>query len=281
MVPKVSGAKSIVVVHDLAFLDTPSSLQDKNLNYLKTFVPRSVASADALVAVSEPTREAIAKHFAINISSISVVPNAVSSLFFKKASQEKLAEVQASYCLPSKFILYVGTIEPRKNILGLLDAYAKLSPALRNNYPLVLTGSRGWKNREIHKRIHQLLEAGNTILTTGFISDEDLPAVYQSATIFALPSFHEGFGIPILEAFASGIPVLTSNIEPMKSITGKAAVLVNPEKPQSIAYGLNKLLSEARTRTMLAKRGQEVAKTYTWSKSAQAMLKIIESLRDG
>ncbi len=276
--PRIKDVKSIVVIHDLAFLEAPKTVADKNLDFLSKHVPRSVRDADAIVAVSEETQKSIAKHFGINASDITVVPNAVDNQFFASSSLEELNLAQQRYGLPDQFILHVGTIEPRKNIVRLVEAYTQLPANIRERYPLVLAGKRGWKSDKIFHHIHEALEQGHTILPIGFVANKYLPALYKLASLLVFPSIHEGFGLPILEAFAAGTPVVTSNLPPMNQIGKDAAIFVNPEQPGSIATGIKSLLSNQKLRDRLIKHGRETAKRYSWHESALKLKKLIEEI---
>lgn len=286
--PKIKHAKSILVIHDLAFIDLPETISQRgpvmekilpsNLPYLQKFVPRSIEQADAVVAVSEETQAAIAKHFGINVSDITIVPNAVDDRFFKKLKQEDLQTVQTRYGLPEDFILFLGTIEPRKNVLRLLEAYEKLPAALREDYPLVLAGKKGWQSEEIYAKINEMLEQGHAIITTGFIEDEDLPGLLQSANALVFPSIHEGFGLPILEGFASGVPVICSDIAPMNRLAEDAAIFIDPESANSIKRAMESLLNSKTNQTEMKRKGKAVAKKHTWTNSAQIMKELIHHL---
>lgn len=286
--PKVKGAKSILIIHDLAFIDMPETIAQRgrtmekvlpgNLSYLQKFVPRSIEQADAIVAVSEETQAAIAKRYGINASDITVVPNAVDNRFFAKYTKDELQVVQKHYGLPEDFILFLGTIEPRKNVMRLLEAYEKLPAKLRETYPLVLAGKKGWKSDDIYAKIKSMLEQGHTILTTGFIEDEHLPGLLQSANALVFPSIHEGFGLPILEGFASGVPVICSDIAPMNRLAENAAAFIDPESPTTITNALKSVLGSKQKRQDLRAKGKTVAKKHTWHASAQIMKQLINHL---
>lgn len=294
--PKIKDAKSIVVIHDVAFIEEPDTLPIRdfgrlnkvlprsllrpNLTYLEDNVPKAVAQADALVAVSEETQASIAQRYSINASLITVAPNAVDAMFYAKFSPEDKQAVKVKYGLPDQYILFVGTVEPRKNILRLVEAYAKLPDKLREAFPLVLAGRPGWNNEPIYQRIHELMSEGNAILAIGFVADDDLPILYNLGRVFVFPSLHEGFGLPILEAMAARTPVICSNKPPMNRLAEDAAVFVDPEGVDSITAAMRRVLAggDAISRSMIAK-GQRVAKKHTWADSAHTLLNLIKTFQ--
>jgi alpha-1,3-rhamnosyl/mannosyltransferase len=229
-----------------------------------------------VVAVSEETRIAIAKHYAVNASDITVVPNAVDANFFTKVSDADNKRTANKYTLPSDYILFLGTLEPRKNLVRLLEAYSQLPSELTSRYPLVLAGNPGWKNKEILNKINELIANGFNVHKIGFVEDKDLPALFDLARLFVFPSIHEGFGLPILEAMAAGTPVVTSNLPPMNRIAKNVAMFVEPEQVGSIKNAIERVLSSPRIASSMSNRGQQMAQRYTWDNSAQTMLELIE-----
>lgn len=294
--PRIKQTKSIVVVHDLAYLETPETLSKRklgplekvvprsvvrpNLHYLQKFVPKSLEQAAAVVAVSEETRDAIARQYGLNASDIAVIPNAVDERFFARQTSQATEAVKHKYGLPDHFILFLGTIEPRKNVLNLLEAYAQLPAALREQYPLVLAGRKGWNSEDIYKRMNELMAAGSTILGIGFVEDEDLPVLLKSAAVMAWPSIHEGFGLPILEAMAAGTPVVTSDLAPMNRVGEDAALFIDPTKPGAISRAIRKVLESPQRAKDMATKGRTVAKKHRWETSAQLMLDLIKQVAD-
>lgn len=293
--PKIKDAKSIVVIHDVAFIEepqtlaqrdfgrinklVPKSLRRPNLTYLEEYVPKAIKNADAVVAVSEETQESIAQRYGVNASRITLVPNAVDERFYRRLDANGKQDIRVKYGLPDEYILFVGTIEPRKNITRLVEAYTKLPVALREKYPLVLAGKPGWNNEPIYARIHELMSEGHAILPIGFVEDDDLPAIYNMARAFIFPSIHEGFGLPILEAMAARTAVICSDKAPMNRLAEDAAVFIDPEDITSIASGMKKVLSDPKLARGMIEKGQRVAKKHTWDASASAMYNLIQSLK--
>lgn len=292
--PFVKNTKRVVVVHDTAFIEQPTTLAKRNFGwadklipkrfvtpnlwYLQKYVPSSLKRADVVVAVSEETRASIAGNFGINLSDISVVPNAVGKEFFVSSTNNDKEKTFKTYGLPKKYILFLGTIEPRKNVLNLLDSYALLPKSLRDEYPLVLAGKPGWNNEPIYQRANELKNQGHNIMLIGFVADKDLSNFYQGASCFVFPSIHEGFGLPILEAMAAQTPVITSNLAPMNRLAEDAAVFIDPYDPKDISMAIEKVLGDGLFRKKLIERGSRVASKHTWESSAKILLEIVKEL---
>jgi alpha-1,3-rhamnosyl/mannosyltransferase len=235
--------RSFVIIHDLAFLSHPEHIQARNLPYMQKIVPRAVKNAYRIICVSETIKQEIIKTYAINENRVLVVPVTPEQ---KKNLEDKkrVGELLAQYDLQNRhFFMFVGTIEPRKNLVGLLDAYALLPARLRNSYPLVLVGPKGWKDEVILQKIHDLKKSGARIVQTGFVSDIERDTLYASATAFCFVSFDEGFGIPVAESFLYGTPVIASDIPTLREIGGDAALYCDPHEPKTIAATMEQLVN--------------------------------------
>lgn len=260
---------SLLVIHDFAFIDRPQDVSLRNRKYLSRLVPISAANSKFVIGSSDYTSLRIAKELNTPINRIHTISNAINRSVFS-------APRKTTQSLPQKFLLCVGTIEPRKNLPKTLDAYEMLPKRLTKNYPLVVVGKLGWKHSEIEEKISSMREDGLDIVTLGYVPDSELPAIYKKASVLVFPSLYEGFGLPILEAQATGTPVITSDIEPMKTIAGKGAVLIEPGEPKSISEAIEKILTNAKFTKSIVKNGQENTKNYTWEASAQKLLELLE-----
>lgn len=278
--PRINAGRKIVVVHDLAFSLTPDVIEKKNLNYLRKWVPRSIAEAHMVVGVSRSTANDLTELLNVPKEKVRVVSNAVDRQFFESPPQSELQRVSAKFNLPEKFILHVGTIEPRKNHLGLLGAYDLLPQSIKNDYALVLAGAEGWNNRQILEMVNGLQQSGQRIQLLGRVDDPDLAALYHRASIFALPSHFEGFGLPLAEAMAAGLPSVTSNKAPMTEVAGESAVLVNPDDSRDISHGLEKLISDEPLQQKLSASAPKQAATFNWIDSARALQNIIAEVQE-
>ena len=184
--------------------------------------------------------------------------------FFEPSPGEKQAALRA-YDLPPSFVLFVGSMEPRKNLLRLAEAHRKLPEKLQERYPLVVAGASGWRNEEIR----DVLRKTRHTKVIGFVSRKLLPAVYASASLFALPSLYEGFGMPLLEAMAAGAPVLTSDVSAMPEVIGDCGFTVDPYDVDSIAAGLRRALEDPNAAATAGSRGRQRARQFSWDRCAE------------
>jgi len=205
---------------------------------------------------------------------ISVVYEGVDKDIFKLKKSYEIDEVKARYGLPEKYFLYVGTIQPRKNLARVIEAFAQ---ADLKNTKLVLAGEKGWLSDDIYN-LPEKLSIENRVKFLGFVPTEDLPALYGGALALVFPSLYEGFGLPILEAFSCRCPVLTSDLGAMAEIAGRATLLVNPKKVDEISIGLKKLSLEPDLRKKLALEGTNRAELFNWEKTAAETLKVFEQV---
>jgi glycosyltransferase involved in cell wall biosynthesis len=184
------------------------------------------------------------------------------------------AELVAQGLRPGGYVLFVGTLEPRKNLRRLLEAYARLPQALQAAFPLVIAGGAGWGGVAVQRWAEELGVAAVRVL--GYVADETLEALQAQAAVLAMPSVYEGFGLPLLEAMRFGVPVLTANVASMPEVAGEAGVLVDPYEVDSIAAGLARLLGDAALRARLGAAGRSRSQAFTWARSAQAMVRVFE-----
>jgi len=188
-----------------------------------------------------------------------------------------LDRARRRYRLPERFVLFLGAMEPRKNLLRLIEAWATLKPAVRRETSLVVAGAQGWLNDSVRSRVESL-GLGDRVHLAGYVEGEDLAALYSLATVFAYPSLREGFGLPVLEAMACGTPVLTSDVSSLPEVAGEAAVLVPPTDIEAIADGLLRLLEDAALRADLGERGRRQAAGFSWERCARETLGVYNSV---
>jgi len=263
----------VTTVHDLSFIRFPDIHPEDRLEYFGRHLQESLQRARKIIAVSEFTRSELVSLMGVSEENIRVVYNGVSNNF-KPIGYPILRERLRSYALqPGKYILSVGTLEPRKNILPLLHAYEHLFANSEFRLPLVIVGMRGWKDEAISARIKALADEG-FVRALGYVKDEDLPALYSGAMLFVYPSLYEGFGLPPLEAMACGAPVIVSNRGSLPEIVGNAGIYVNPTEIRSMIETIRFLASDPCRRKEFGMIGKNRAIGYSWHACADKTRKV-------
>ena len=269
--------KSLIIVHDLSFLEYPEvSKTSHHRWYLTKMVPLSIKRATKVIAISESTKRSITKHYGTPADKITVVPPSVDHTQYQPSSPEAIKQVRAKYGIARDYMLYLGTLEPRKNIVRIVAAYQALPVELRDRYQLVLAGGSGWGSEDIQAAINQV-DAKN-LVRTGYVADPDIAALYSGATVFIYPSIYEGWGMQVLEAMACGVPVLTANNSSLPEAGGDAAAYVDATDQNDINTRLQNLLEDPKERAAMVKRGLTYAKQFSWEKSGQILYELLQSL---
>lgn len=255
----------VATVHDLSVFKYPETHPLERIKHFEREFTDSMARAAHLITDSEATRQEVMSYLAWPAEKITAVPLGVSSQF-APASEAALAPCLTKYHLKFKrYALCVSTLEPRKKIANLLQAYQSLPPQVREQYPLVLVGGAGWLSDALHQEIDRLAGQG-WLRYLGFVPEADLPALYAGARAFVYPSVYEGFGLPVLEAMASGVPVVASIYSSLPEVTQGAAQLVDPDDIDSLAMGIQASLFDEPWRANACKTGLAVAQSFTWSR---------------
>lgn len=269
--------KNVITIHDMAHEYFPETIEGKTLNYLKSELSEVARRASCLIAVSESTKKDILRFLDVPEKKVKVIYNGIDKAFKPVTDSGALASVRKRYGLPDKFILYLGTIQPRKNVEGLIRAFSLLckEPAFRHE--LVLAGEMGWKSEGV-KGLIKNLSLEDRVRVPGYVEDVDVPALYSLSDVFVFPSLCEGFGFPVLEAMACGTPVVTANVSSLPEVAGDAALLVDPHSVDDIADGMRRLLSDNDLRQRCIDRGLERAKLFTWEKCARETLSVFEEV---
>ena len=274
--PAFGYAQSLITVHDLTFLRYPQFLTSDSRRYYNGQIRWAVARAAAISADSEATRADLVNLVGVAPEKIAVIYLGLEPAYTVVASPDDSAILRRLGLAPG-YLLFVGTFEPRKNIEGLLAAYALLRQRAPDAPPLVLVGRRGWLFESSLSRLRELgLEPYVSLLVEQ--AEADLPAIYRGAGLFALLSHYEGFGITLLEAMGSGIPAVISNRASLPEIAGEAALVVTPDDPEGAADALYRGLTDTSLRTTLIQRGLERAALFTWDRTARATLALYRTL---
>lgn len=262
--PLVSRCPSVVTVHDLSFLLYPQGFRALNRYYLQLFTRLSVRRARRVIAVSESTKRDLVHHYGLAPAQIDVVYNGVDAAF-RPLPDDQVADFRVRRGLPQRFILFVGTLEPRKNVMRLLKAYARLSPG---RPPLLLVGGRGWLYDELFSAVERL-HLSDEVCFVGYVPAEDLPWWYNAATLFVYPSLYEGFGLPPLEAMACGTPVIASTASALPEVVGQAGILVSPTDTEALAAAMEQVLADGDLRARMRAAGLAQARRFSWQQTAR------------
>lgn len=265
--PLVAACPTVITVHDLSFLRFPAAFRPFNRHYLSLFTRWSTRRAARVIAVSESTRQDVITFCSVPPERVVVVPNGVSE-HFTPAAPAAVAEFRTRASLPERFILFLGTLEPRKNIAGLLDAYALARKASPQPLPkLVIAGGKGWYYQTIFARVTELGLTGDVVFP-GYVPGEELPWWYRAAEVFVYPSQFEGFGLPILEAMACGTPVITTDASSLPEVAGDAALLTPPDETPALADALLRVLADPQRRAEMRGAGLRQAARFPWTRTA-------------
>lgn len=263
----------VTTVHDMGYLRYPQFLPRDRLAWLRGRMAQALTSSRVIVADSHFTRRELLELCPqVAPERVLVAQLGVDLDYFSDPLHAlRLAEVRRKLRLPDRFSLYLGTLEPRKNLQGLVRAYGRLPAELQREYPLVVAGMKGWNQSFFRRELEQLCDRG-CLHEVGYVDQADVPVLMKAATVFCFPSFYEGFGLPPLEAAACGTPVLSSHAASLPEVLGDAAMYVDPASPDSIAAGLRRLLEDDHLRGRLRVAGPARAALFPWRKCAQQTL---------
>ena len=268
LLPKLRGVRSVFTLHDLIFHFDPGSHLPLNRIYLNLMMPRFLRAADVIIAVSECAKRDAVRIYGTPADKIHVITEGVDARFKPVTHPGRLAHVRSTYNLPERFVLFVGTIEPRKNLPILFEAMASRRERGLEMWRVVVVGKPGWLYEPIYRRVTKL-GLQDQVHFTGYVGDHDLPAIYGAATLLAMPSHYEGFGLPVLEAMACGTPVVCSNTSSLPEVAGDAALLVPPDDARAWNEAITRVLNDDALRASLRERGLAHAARFTWEQAAR------------
>ncbi len=277
-IPLELNIKQVITIHDLTPLINLNWFPVESI-ILKIIISKAVVKADRIIAVSNNTKKDLLNYFKINPEKITVIyPGLHHENCIPIYDEEKIKNLKEKYGIDGRYMLFVGTIEPRKNISKLIDALI----IVKEKFPelkLVLCGKIGWKAEIFYKKMKDLPEKiKKDIILTGYVPVSDLPYLYNGCEVFVYPSLYEGFGSPVLEAMSCGVPVVTSNISSLPEVVGDAGILVNPENKEEIAEAILSILTDQNLKKTLSKKGIERAKLFSWENTAKKTLELYKKV---
>lgn len=274
-----SGVKKVALIFDLSFLHFPSMFKRADLYKLNHWTKYSLKVADRIVVISKSTKADVVNHFRIPKTKVTVAyPGYDQGIFKKINNQPMIDKVLGKYGISGSYIIYTGTVQPRKNLVRLIEAVSKIEGII-----LVVVGKtsgegrQGWMYQETLEAPKKY-RVEDQVIFTGFVPTKDLPYLYSGARCFVLPSLWEGFGIPVVEAMACGIPVIVSNTSSLPEIVGEAGLKVDPENVDQIEQAIRITISDQRLRDQLIKAGLKKAKMYNWDKMARKVLRVFKEV---
>lgn len=281
--PLFKTSKQLITIHDMTWWTHPEAHEGVKVWYFKTMIRLCARRADCITVNSQSTKNDLMRIIKVQDSKIVLIYHAANERFLPVTDNSRLDEVKKRYQLPERFIFFVSVLEPRKNLNGLIRAFA----GFRDKHPelshrLIIGGGRGfgWKNESIFKLVEDL-GLKERVRFLGFVPDDDLPAIYSLADLFVLPSFYEGFGVPVLEAMMCGCPVITSNVSSLPEVADDAAVLIDPYDIDQLTLALEKVLDDPKLRQSMSSRGLINARRFSWGKVVRETLDLYERiLRD-
>ena len=274
---KTSTCITVATICDALVVKRPDWINAGPGAFRSRLLKSATRYADHVIAISAAMVPELVEHLGIPETSISVVHMGVGPQWSQRIPDRRRQDVFAKYRLPTRYFLFVGTLQPRKNVEAILAAHRSLSEELRTRYPLVIAGQAGWGSASLVGRLRELQASGGCHWLD-YVQADDLPAVYQGAAAFVFPSLAEGFGIPILEAFAAGVPVVTSNISSLTEVAGAAALLIDPHSVDELRRSMQQLITEPALAASLAAKGRARAEELSWEKCAAKTLDVYRKL---
>lgn len=274
----LGSTPTVMTVHDLIFKLFPQHHKRLNYWYLNLAMPLFVKRADAIIAVSQATKNDLIRHYGTPDRKITVVHEAAAP-HFRVVSDSEVNRVRAKYHLPDRFLLAVGTIEPRKNLSRLVDCLARLRRKYRD-LGLVVVGAKGWMYGDFFAKIEEV-GLQDAVILPGFVSDDDLPAVFRAATVYVMASLYEGAGLPVLEAMACGVPVVSSRESSMPELGADVARYFNPQDIDNMTAVLDMVLADKNLRVEMAATGPVRAARFSWERAARETMGVYRSVMRG
>lgn len=272
--PVFSPCPKVINILDLSFIRYPQVIDRLYRFFLKCQLPLVISNANVILGISELSKKEIVELFKISPEKVKVTYLACGPEYKVIEDPQQIENIKKKYSLPEKFIIHVGTLEPRKNIPNLISAFGILKKNNLFEHKLAIVGGRGWYYEKIFEKVTEL-KLEKEVIFTGFVPEKDLPLLYNAADVFVFPSIYEAFSMPILEAMACGCPVICSRAASLPEIGGEAAVYFNPQNPEEIAAAILKVVSNENLKKELSLKGLAQAQKFSWEKAAAETLKVL------
>jgi glycosyltransferase involved in cell wall biosynthesis len=278
VLPPLAPTRSVVTIHDCIHLMFPQYLRNRVAWwYARTFLWAATRRSDRVLTVSEASKRDILRFFNIPPDKIAVIYNGIDDLFWTAPDEEEVVRVRERFQLTAPFVLYAGNIKPHKNLERVIDAFFRLRRDDLGELKLLIIGDEVSKYATLRRAVHRY-KLHKHVRFLGFVPDRTLAVLYRLADVFVFPSLYEGFGLPPLEAMASGTPVVTSNVSSLPEVVGDAAILVDPYDADAIAGGIRMVLTDARLRAGLRERGRARAREFSWERSVARIREIYQEV---
>jgi glycosyltransferase involved in cell wall biosynthesis len=264
----------VITIHDIISILFPENIPFASRMFYSKWMPLTYGKASEIITISQSTANDITRVLKIPPEKITVIHSAVDEKFEKPTSADEVEKAKKKYNLPKDYLLHIGTLEPRKNLGFLIEAFARvISDEKNENLNLVITGKKGWYFEGLFEKVRQL-NLEKRVIFTGYIDELDKPAIYKGAKIFTFPSLYEGFGLPPLEAMASGVPIISSNTSSMPEVIGEAGVLISPHDLASWVRAISKLNTDEVARRELIEKNKIQIKKFSWEKTARQTMAV-------
>jgi len=274
--PRFCPCPTVVTIHDLSYFYYPQEFLKEDLHKLKNWTKYSLNNATHVIGVSNNTKDDIEKFYSISKDKVTVIYNGFNEKKKSKATHNEIRATNIEEIISNNYFLYVGTIQPRKNIEKLIEAFDEFIKE-KPDYKLVIVGKKGWLYEKIFAKVTEL-QLEKHIIFTGYLLDSDLGTLYQHAQSFVLPSLYEGFGIPLLEAMSFGCPIISSNTASLPEIGGDACLYFNPNDTMDMRDKINTIVSDTDLRKELIERGKQRVKKFSWDKCGSETLDVLKNV---
>lgn len=279
--PLMFGGPVVVTIHDIISILFPQNIPFASRMFYSKWMPFSYAKARKIISISESTKRDIVRVLKISPDKITVIHNGFDAKLQQKLSSEKIGQVKKKYNLPQDYLLHIGTLEPRKNLDFLIDVFFEAIKDKKNsNLSLVITGKKGWYYEGLFEKVAKL-KLQDRVIFTGYIDEGDKGALYQGARIFTFPSLYEGFGLPPLEAMASGTPVISSNTSSMPEVIGEAGILISPKQKSAWVEAIGRVNCDDKLYSEMKKKNEQQISKFDWARTAKETIDVYEQAVGG